>query len=158
MKFLLFSWFLLLSLLPVVFTTDGQCPNDQSLLFLVCQGFLLGIQVLIAALLGQAGPFKLSQSVEIELQAFTNSSYKGNSGLCGLPLSQSCTDVSKVTPSPNPRKESSKSEKEASSGNGVDWVCLGCRLVGFVIGLYSEKVFQGHIEKFESKKWGLNEV
>ncbi|KAI3470435.1 hypothetical protein Pfo_027098 [Paulownia fortunei] len=68
-----------------------------------------------------------------QFDTYTNDSYIGNDGLCGLPLSKKCTVADNSTPQPPPQGESSENEslfdwRFALSGYGCGIV------VGFALG------------------------
>ncbi|KAF8038899.1 hypothetical protein BT93_B1451 [Corymbia citriodora subsp. variegata] len=67
-----------------------------------------------------------------QFATFENNSYKGNSGLCGNPLSRKCRDL-KASP---PSSSTSKEDQDSGSAMELDWkiVCIGYAS-GLVIGV-----------------------
>ncbi|XP_039154652.1 receptor-like protein 7 [Eucalyptus grandis] len=65
------------------------------------------------------GPIPQSQ----QFTTFENNSYKGNSGLCGKPLSRKCGDLEASPPS----FPTSKEDQDSGSAMELDWkiVCMG---------------------------------
>ncbi|XP_056177541.1 receptor-like protein 49 [Syzygium oleosum] len=70
-----------------------------------------------------------------QFATFENNSYKGNSGLCGTPLSRKCGDP-KASP---PSSPTSEEDQDSGSAMEFDWkiVCMGYAS-GLVIGLVLE--------------------
>ncbi|KAI3869062.1 hypothetical protein MKX03_005004 [Papaver bracteatum] len=65
-----------------------------------------------------------------QFQTFGSSSFQGNIGLCGFPLSESCNTT--VDSPPNGSK--SKDEKSSGSDDEFDWVLFAVTFLGFVVG------------------------
>ncbi|XP_039173497.1 receptor-like protein 54 [Eucalyptus grandis] len=90
-----------------------------------------------------------------QFATFDNNSYKGNSGLCGTPLSRKCRDPKGLPPS------TLTSEKDHDSGSAMelDWkiVCMGYAsgcVIGVVLGncLITRRRAQSLVKNFGRRK------
>ncbi|XP_057983364.1 receptor-like protein 7 [Malania oleifera] len=66
-----------------------------------------------------------------QIQTFSRTSFVGNAGLCGPPLSTGCPDSTGLPPVPSPF-----GSKNAESGNEIDWNIISVEL-GYIVGIGS---------------------
>ncbi|WVZ56804.1 hypothetical protein U9M48_007284 [Paspalum notatum var. saurae] len=90
---------------------------------------------------------ELNGSIPPFLQIFSNSSFLGNPGLCGPPLTE-CSFLSSPTPSQMPSLPSSP-HREKKVGNGL---IIGAVVGGFVIFLLAAAMFTMCFSKRKEKK------
>ncbi|KAK9747717.1 hypothetical protein RND81_02G011100 [Saponaria officinalis] len=90
----------------------------------------------------------------LQFNTFDNSSYEGNSGLCGFPVSNSCRNVD-ATPS---AVSSATSDNNNEDSVLIDWIvrslgCLSGIVVGFVIGkvFITDKYHDWFMETFQRR-------
>ncbi|KAK9664665.1 hypothetical protein RND81_14G059700 [Saponaria officinalis] len=90
----------------------------------------------------------------LQFNTFDNSSYEGNSGLCGYPVSNSCRNVD-ATPS---ALSSATSDNDNEDSVLIDWIvrslgCLSGLVVGFVIGkvFITDKYHDWFMETFQRR-------
>ncbi|KAI3869063.1 hypothetical protein MKX03_005005 [Papaver bracteatum] len=65
-----------------------------------------------------------------QFQTFESSSFQGNVGLCGFPLSNGCN----TTVESPPNRSRSKDENASGSKDEFDWVLFVVTFLGFVLG------------------------
>lgn len=86
---------------------------------------------------------------------FDNSSFVGNSGLCGTPLSKSCGNAFEPPP---PAVADSGAEEEEEESMLIDWIirCLGCvsgLAVGYAFGKYlTDRNHEWFVETFGRRR------
>ncbi|XP_030520137.2 receptor-like protein 54 [Rhodamnia argentea] len=97
------------------------------------------------------GPIPQSQ----QFATFENNSYKGNSGLCGTPLSRKCDDPKALPPS----SPTSEEDQDSGSAMELDWkvVCMGYAsglVIGVVLGncLITRRRAQRLVKNFGKRK------
>ncbi|KAF8011007.1 hypothetical protein BT93_J1594 [Corymbia citriodora subsp. variegata] len=90
-----------------------------------------------------------------QFATFENNSYKGNSGLCGNPLSRKCKDL-KASP---PSSSTSKEDQDSGSAMELDWkiVCMGYAsglVIGVVLGntLITGRRAENLVKNFSRRK------
>ncbi|KAL9239696.1 hypothetical protein vseg_013994 [Gypsophila vaccaria] len=89
-----------------------------------------------------------------QLSTFDKSSYEGNSGLCGNPLSNSCRNVDAALSPP----ASITSDTNNEDSELIDWIirsfgCLSGLVIGFIIGKFyvTDKYHEWFMETFQRR-------